>query len=470
MQNRIILLLGLLLAIFFTSTHLFSQCETWNGKPNFDELTDAHTVYRGLVKSSDFASAEEYWLKVYEAAPAADGKRDFHFTDGAKIYVNKFKNATSEDQKKDFSAKIAGFYFDAIACYKSGVLTSKRGKELAISTLYTKLANDMYYSLRSPYSDVLSTYEKALDSGGSETSYGIVTPLSTVAVYQFQKGLIDKAKALQVYESLEALCSGNEDHKYATYYSQALGAMKGEYKKIEKDVFDCDYFVNDFTGRFGEDPNALKYEELKSIIVTLKRQGCTSANAYLAKFENTFKQQTGSINAQKQAQFEANNPGMIAKKRYDGGDYDGAIDKYREAIREESDAKQKASYHFSIASILFRKKKEYSNARREARKAAEVRPGWGRPYSLVGDMYSTTARNCGDSWNQSLAVLAAIEKWQGALSLEMNDASRSQAQKKILTYQKSKPLKEDGFMKGIKPGDKQKVGCWIKETVKVYYK
>ncbi|MDG2448648.1 MAG: hypothetical protein P8M34_03390, partial [Saprospiraceae bacterium] len=141
-----------------------------------------------------------------------------------------------------------------------------------------------------------------------------------------------------------------------------------------------------------------------------------------------------------------------------------------EAIKNESDADQKASYHFSLASIIFRKKKQYSEARREARKAADLRPGWGQPYALVGDMYSTTARNCGDSWNQSLAVIAAIEKWQTALRLELDPQVKDATRKKVVAYQKSKPAREDGFMQGVKPGDKQTVGCWIKETVSISYK
>ena len=469
MKTKRINLFGLLLAVSLLSNDLISQCETWNGKDNVDELTDAHTVYRGLIKSEDFASAEEYWQKVYDQAPAADGKRDFHFTDGAKIYVNKFQNASSDAEKKEFAAKVEQFYNEAIFCYEAGTLTSKRGKDMAIATIYSKLGYDMYYSLRSPYSKVLEAYEKALELGGAETSYAVVTPMASVAVYQFEKGQIDKAQALKVYQDLEKLCLEKEGHKYEAYYKQAYGAMKGEYKKVERDVFDCEYFINDFKGRFGDDPNALEYEQLKSIIVTLKRQGCTGTEEYLAKFETVFKAQTGAINAQKQAEYEANNPGILANKLYKAGDFDGAIEKYRDAIKNEDDVVQKATYHYSIAVILFRKKKLYSEARREARKAADLNPEWGKPYDLVGDMYSTTARNCGDSWNQSLAVLAAIEKWQTAVRLGLDPEVATQTKRKIANYRSSKPNKEEGFMKGVKPGDRQTVGCWIKETVSISY-
>jgi hypothetical protein len=176
------------------------------------------------------------------------------------------------------------------------------------------------------------------------------------------------------------------------------------------------------------------------------------------------------VHAERQAEFEANNPGVMAKKMYDSGDYSGAIAKYREAISGEMNPSQKAGYHFTLASILFRKMNKYGEARSEALKAAELRPEWGRPYVLLGDMYSTSARNCGDSWNQSLAVLAAIEKWSYAKNKELDPETLANVNKKIGTYQKSKPAKEDGFMQGIKPGSKQTVGCWIGETVTVSYR
>ncbi len=173
-------------------------------------------------------------------------------------------------------------------------------------------------------------------------------------------------------------------------------------------------------------------------------------------------------NAQRQAEFEANNPGVAAKKLYDAGDYQGAINKYKEAIANEPDASKQAGYQFSMASILFRKLKKYSEARSNAREAAKKRPGWGRPYMLIGDMYGQSARNCGDSWNQRLAILAAVEKYNYAKSIDPEVAQ--EAGERVSKYRASMPDQSEGFMRGVKAGQTAKVGCWIGETVKVRYK
>ena len=83
-------------------------------------------------------------------------------------------------------------------------------------------------------------------------------------------------------------------------------------------------------------------------------------------------------------------------------------------------------------------------------------------------MYATTARSCGDSWNQSLAILAAYDKYAKARSIDLKSAD--EASGKMKRYRSSFPLKDEGFMRGVKAGDEQRVGCWINEVVKVRYR
>ena len=139
----------------------------------------------------------------------------------------------------------------------------------------------------------------------------------------------------------------------------------------------------------------------------------------------------------------------------------------RAAIDQETDNAKKAKHHFSIASILFRKLKRYNDARKEAKVAASLNPSFGRPHMLIGDMYATTARSCGDSWNQRLAILAAVDKYNKAASVDPSAAD--EAKSKAGKYRSSFPAKDEGFMRGVKAGTTQKVGCWIGETVRVRF-
>ena len=87
---------------------------------------------------------------------------------------------------------------------------------------------------------------------------------------------------------------------------------------------------------------------------------------------------------------------------------------------------------------------------------------------LIGDMYGSSARSCGDSWNQRLAILAAMEKYRYAKSIDSEVAD--DANSRLSKYAASMPSIEDGFQRGIKEGQTVTVGCWIGESVKVRYK
>ena len=471
---RINQLFGLIILFTFSSTALVSQCDTWVGKPNEEDIVTWHSVYRPYIKSEDYASAMEYWEKAYQAAPAADGKRDFHFTDGIKIYRDMFTKETDEAKKKEYAENILRLYDEAIACYENKTIKRKCVTDECynkfISQLYGRKGYDMYYTLRTPYSQVLTAFEKAIEYGGDETEYTVVAPMAAVAVYQYEKEKIDAAKAREVHDGLVALADSKigTSHKYAAYYDQAIGAAKGEFAKIKYEIFDCAYHKEDNMEDYKANVDNPAYA--KELYNKLKVLGCDPEDPFMKELEVKWTKYAAEVNAQRQAEFEANNPGVMARKLYEQGDFDGAVAKYNEAISGEMNPSQKAGYHFAKASILFRKMKKYGEARREALNAAELRPEWGRPYVLLGDLYSTTARNCGDTWNQSLAVLAALEKWGYAKSKELDPEILSSVNKKISTYQKSKPAKEDGFMQGIKPGAKQTVGCWIGETVTVSYR
>ena len=87
---------------------------------------------------------------------------------------------------------------------------------------------------------------------------------------------------------------------------------------------------------------------------------------------------------------------------------------------------------------------------------------------LIGDMYAKSSSSCGkDAYSRGLAVLAAIDKWSYARSIDGEVAS--EANKKIATYSEHIPPQDDAFMMGKSEGQKETVGCWIGETVSLRF-
>jgi len=450
-----------------------AQCANWMDSPQKEDAENAHSIYRQAIKTGDFELAFENWEKAFSIAPAADGKRDYHFTDGAKIYLNKFKSETDAAKKEEYKNKSLSLTSEAIACYNSGGITSSKCSDDAciqerIGYLAGRKAFDMFYTFNTPYSKTTEALKMAIEKSGNKAEYIVFDPYVSIVVYQIEKEKMDKEEARRIYDELNAIADYNIENnaKLGAAYQQAKDAMNAKFAVIAHLIFDCEFFVNQLRPEYDASPEDV--DIWRKIVSKLKSQNCDPSNEFLMEVEGKYKTWANTQNAAKKAEFEANNPSILAKKCYDKGDFPCAIEKYREAIAVETENEKKAGYYFSLASIQFRKLKNYGAARSSAREAAKLRSNWGRPFMLIGDMYGSAARNCGTSWDQRLAILAAMDKYRYAKSVDpsVSDDANSRLNK----YAASMPSIEDGFQRGIKEGQTVTVGCWIAEKVKVKYR
>ena len=467
-------ILSMTILVGLSQLGLAQKFNNWVGQSFEDDASNAHSIYRQALKSKDYDLAFENWQKAYDLAPAADGKRDYHFIDGVKLYINKYTAETDAAVKKTYKAEIDRLYDEAILAYEDGsvIPTKCEGKpdciKAKIGYVYGRKGYDMFYTINSNYGKNLEVLDKSIELSGNDVEYTVFDPLSTIVVYQFQKGKLDKTQAVDYFMKMEGIAKYNleNNERLGEYYDQAWKSAQAKFAPIETDIFDCDYFKPKYKAMYDAAPNDM--DQLKNLVGLLKKRGCSETDPLYMELDKKWKAYAKETNAARKAEFEANNPAMLAKKSYDAGDFAGAISKYDEAINSETDPSKKAGYMFSKASIQGRKLKKYSAARATAREAAKLRPNYGRPYMLIGDLYATSARNCGDSWNQRLAIIAAMDKYRQAKSVDPSLAA--EADKKIGQYRSSLPDQTEGFMRQVKAGDSQKVGCWIGETVTVKYK
>lgn len=445
-----------------------AQCQTWNESDRKDEAENAHVIYRPFVKGkqakdlaqmseADFKIAFDNWKTAYEIAPAADGQRPFHFTDGRLFYKALREKTEDAAKDKEYAEKVLALYDQQMQCFP---------KDEAF--LLGRKGFDMFYMPEYGYREAtLEALEKALEKGGNKTEYIVFEPLAQVLVYLYQNDKADKQKVVQLVEKAESVANYNieNNQQYGQYYESAYARMNSHLAPIEDEVFDCAYFKKKLLPQYKENPEDL--ETIRYVYNKLRQQGCDTTDADLQGLRTKYESLASEMNAQLEAERRANNPGYDASQLQKEGKYEEAVARYQEAIEVAEDDDAKAQFYYSIAFIQTWQFNQYQSARSNARKAAELRSGWGKPYILIGDIYAKASPNCGDDWDNRMAILAALDKYAYAKSIDPDVAQ--EANRKIGIYSSSKPQQQEGFMRGIEAGQTVRVGCWISETVKVRF-
>jgi hypothetical protein len=466
-EIRISLLAFAFMALFAGSAA--AQCETWNDSPRKEEAEDAHVLYRGVVSGKQLADLEKLseqdfnlaynnWKIAYEIAPAADGQRPSHFSDGRKLLKVKYNRSTDAEEKKELAAKILELYDEQIVCYENeAFLTGRKGF-------------DMFYMPEYGYRQ--STYDvltSAIEKGGNDSEYILLEPLAQVLVYFYKSKKVDQKTAQEMYTTLEQIAEHNieNNERYAEYYEAALQRMSSQFSEIEDEVFDCDYFKKKLLPQYEENPKDL--EVVKYVYVKLRQQGCDTTEAVVQELKTQYETLAKAVNDSLEIVRRQNNPCYDASQLQQEGDYDGALKRYKECLESDraEDDKAKAQVYYSIASIYLYRKNSPSAAVSNARQAASLDSDWGRPYLIIGDSYAKMGRNC-DDWTSRLAILAAMEKYRYAKSIDPSTAD--DADKRLNQYYSAMPEQQEGFMRGVEEGQKVKVGCGIGETVTVRFK
>ncbi len=442
-----------------------SQCKTWNDLSNQEEIVGAHSIYRPYVKgkqaadlagmdAENFKVAFDNWKKAYENAPAADGKRPTHYSDGRLIYKSLVEKATDDAKKNEYNEVILRLYDEQMECYKNEAF------------LLGRKAFDMFYMPAYGYRPAtLEAFKKALDKGGNNTEYLVMEPMSQVMVYLFKDKQLSQQETQQLYEKMEAIAEHNiaNNKTYKAYWESTYARMSNHFKEIEDDVFDCEYFKKKLVPDYKANPDDL--DVIKYVFNKLRTQGCDTTQAIMVELSDKYTSIATALNAEIEVQRRKDNPGYDAVQLQKEKKYEEAVARYQEAVEVEEDDAVKAEYYYSMAYIQTWQFKQYGEARANARKAASLKGDWGKPYVLIGDMYATSIASCGsDGYTRGLAVIAAIDKYSYAKSIDSSVAD--DANTKIGRISGSKPTKEDVFMRKTE-GKQVNVPCWIGETVTV---
>ena len=115
--------------------------------------------------------------------------------------------------------------------------------------------------------------------------------------------------------------------------------------------------------------------------------------------------------------------------------------------------------------MTFEKLNDPQIARRYALQAINLRPGWGEPFLLIGDIYTRAVDCFADEFKKNAVYWIAVDKYIQAKSVDPSVTEK--ADERIQNYSAYFPDAETLFFNGLKVGDQYKIGCWINEKTTV---
>lgn len=426
-----------------------SPCPKFWEAPNPDEAETNYVLYRDFLRVEEWKQAYNYWRKVHEVAPAADGQRNTVLVDGI-TFMEYFMSKTTDTLAQARYVDTVFMLYDQLEeCYgKGGYIKGLK-------------AFDFYYKYpdRASKIEQYNLFKASIDQDGKKAHDFIINPFTSLLVELHLDGQVSMEEAQTYGQKIREViayglenCKGVGCERWEIVNSYA--PVRLETFETVKGFYDCDYYINKYYSLFEE--NQDDCDVIRNVYSYLKWGGCAEADA---KFKNLIR--VGNEKCVEEGTLEKAYTALKEAR------YDEAITLFGQAADEAESKEQKGKIILVIAKIYNAHKRNFPQARKYALQAADVRPNWGEPYILIGRLYASSGPLCGPGrgWDSQIVVWPAIDMWNKAKSVDPSVSA--EANKWIRDYSKYMPKKEDVFIRNLQAGQTFRVGCWIQETTKI---
>ncbi len=406
------------------------------------------SLFTEYVKQKSYADAIESWEIVYNECPLSSSKV---YTDGIKIMDWRIKKEKDKAKKEELFQQLMGIYDKRIKYmgnhrkynenYILGRKATKMLKYKKTKPDYRKQAQDLF--------------KKSIEGQKTKSEVAVLATFMTNTVAMYKAGQTNAEEVVNNYISVTDLLKKQIS---ASKKESVIKVLTGVKDKVEQlfatsGAADCETIEKIFGPQLADNKDNLDW--LKMVNRLLARANCEDAQLLYDVSESLHVIEPSSSSAY-----------GLARMYLKSQDLPKAVEYYNEAISLEEEPEQKGTFHYQLGLIKFNQGK-YVESRTNARKAIELKPNWGDPYILIGNLYATSAKNFGEKeFDHKTAYWAAVDQFIKAKKVDPEVADK--ANELIGIYSKHFPGTEEIFFEGHKVGDSFSIGGWIgvKTTVR----
>lgn len=451
------------LIVLFFSNIQFSQSK--------EECFANLSIFAEYAKVKNYKAAYQPWLELKKQCPDLNSAI---YVLGERI-LKSFIKSSDDTAKLQFQKDLVNLYDEWLQYFpKSKRGVSEVGKILAIKAqtmLDYKLASD---------SEIVQIYDDAFkkDPKSFKSPKGLYNYFKLY--FKMYKSDDQDVSLEEVFDKYEELTEKFE-YEMGAYTakldlilkkeenSTPLSSREIRNKKVyEVNMVACNTYLNNLNAIIAKESTCenliplyrKNFDSFKSDSVWLNR-AASRMDSKDCSDDPLFVELVEALHELNPSANSAYYLGLLNDKK---GDSKLAIEYYNESIDLETDNLKKAKTLYKIA-LKFKKSGQFSKSRTYANKALKYQPSMGKAYLLIGNLYASSANNCGTSQFEKRSIYwLALKEAKKAASV---DASvRKLANKTAASYEGRAPSKTDIFSEAM-GGKKISFNCWIGKSVTV---
>jgi tetratricopeptide (TPR) repeat protein len=405
------------------------ECSEWG--PDSAFTVREYSLYRTHFDQENYNLALPHWRYVFVNAPAI--RQRLHI-DGTRMYKDFIANAEGA-VKEAFIDTLFMIYDLRLKCF--GDNPEVMGYK----------ASDMYSLRPSDMEAVRKTFEQMIDLAGNDSRHFFLLPYMVSVIRAERAGHLTKEEVVQRFERIIAII----DHNVQKGNEVAgFNAARDRIEPLVSDYMDCETLLPMVKRNYPN--NKENADQLNRMFNQLRMARCTDDPIFMEVLKSLNKVDPS-----------AENSFRIANSLSTSGNLRGSIPYYQKAAELETEGAKKAEYLLELAKV-YRRLEDFPQSRNFARQASALRPNWGEPFILIGDLYASSGPLCGSGtgFESQVVVWAAIDMYERAKAVDGSAAA--EANSRIARYEKFMPARGELFMRSLNEGDTFKINCWINEN------
>ena len=430
------------LVILFTSTASWSQCKQIIWPKDLAQKAKAQetkALFEAAKNSKQYKQAVVPLNWLLANIPQLNSNL---YSDGADVYDQLASTEKNSTRKKVYADSLLIIYDLRLKnCGNDPVVFNKK----ALSYIKYNASEDLAEALK-----MLDEVFKRMGNNILDATLVPYFEIVKLNASKFRK--MTDVEIVERYGNLMAIVDAKIQK------TQKQGKPIDNYKRYKDDIdamlltmvtLDCNFVKTNLAPKFKQNPKDIALA--KKIFSFMLQGKCTDDPLWLQVAETVYRDPNGSKDCSL-----AKNLGIIYMSK-------GVLNKAESFLKEAqsicTDSQQKGEILLHLGTLSF-KKGNKAGARELYRQAAATNATLEKEaYEKIGDLYYSSANECGKKANQAdsrLVFLLAADYYQ-----------RAGNGKKVAQAKGDFPSKEDINLVNYQPGDSKKVDCWINEATTI---